>query len=290
MLSAAIVVVGVLALSSFMFAESASLEPITTLHTVPAPSSEIPQIVALGFNLVMITKEEAANSVTILNGLPAGTKGLVAWPGPGWCPGATPEFTNWAQEYAGNPKLYGFYLSDEPPFADCEPVNLKAEADWVHANMAGIKTLVVMQERKNISEYTAYANGQDFLGLDPYPCWPAHPDYCDYQYINKVVNNALKAGVPKEKIIPVYQVFGGDGMFRMPTVDEQRKIFAAWASLIPNPAFDYAFAWKAYGKIGWKTLKDSPELQEIFRAHNALGDADAAERTVWKQRRYQKAR
>ena len=85
--------------------------PVTRLHYAPnnnlVNGGYVPG--TAGFNLADVSK------VSELNSLPKGIMGLV-WLG--LCNGADATFVSAVQPFLENPKLWGFYLMDEPnPFA-----------------------------------------------------------------------------------------------------------------------------------------------------------------------------
>jgi len=85
--------------------------PVTSLHYAPnnnlVNGSYVPS--TAGFNLADVSK------VSELNSLPDGVMGLV-WLG--LCNGADTAFVSAVKPFLGNPKLWGFYLMDDPnPFA-----------------------------------------------------------------------------------------------------------------------------------------------------------------------------
>ncbi len=93
-----------------------------------------------GFNLADVS------SVDELNALPDGVKGLV------WLDqhdGVNQSFIDAVTPYIGNPNVYGFFLTDEPdPTGQwntlVKPEDLKAELDWIHANVPGAQTFITM--------------------------------------------------------------------------------------------------------------------------------------------------
>ena len=227
----------------------------TALHytpLIPWSQSDMQATVALGFNLVHVETPEQ------LNAIPTGTKGLVWRP---FCAGVTSDFTSTMQSFAGNPKLWGFYLYDEPTPGNCFAANLTAESNWIHANIPGAKTFVVLLEpdHVNVADYSA---GIDYIGLDPYPCGSGT---CDLSFIQYDVDWFARSGVPKEKQIPVFEAFGGGDGYTMPTAAQSQGELDAWATALPNPAFDYAYTWHWGGGTG---IKETPYLQTIFKAHN----------------------
>lgn len=226
-----------------------------------------------GFNLADVF------SVNQLGTLPADTKGLV-WLNQG--DGVTQSFIDAAQPYIGNPKVYGFFLKDEPDSTGqwgplVPAANLKAESDWIHANIPGAKTFITMMNVGPSNSpsfdntYTPENTHIDLFGLDPYPV--RSESAVDYSVIDRTVAAANAAGIPSAQIVPVFQAFGGGdwvndmgGKYVVPTAAQEQQMLDRWAALVPNPAFDYAYAWGSQN--GDTALEDSPALKEIFLRHN----------------------
>jgi hypothetical protein len=85
-------------------------------------------------------------TLAALNSLPEGVKGLV-WLG--MCNGADNASTAAVEPFIGNTRLFAFYLMDEPDPTGrysplCPAANLKAEAEWIHANVPGAETSIVV--------------------------------------------------------------------------------------------------------------------------------------------------
>jgi hypothetical protein len=205
-----------------------------------------------GFNLVYV------NSPSQLALIPAGDKALVDM-GP-MTNGVDSNFLNAIRPYIGNPKVFGFYLADEPNPAVVPASNLKAESDWIHANDPGAKTFIVLYG--DYQGYTPSNTDIDLVGLDPYPIrtWGV-----DYSTIPAAVIATERLGWSRDQIVPVYQAFGDAGTFVVPTAEQEQEILAIWGMLTPNPAFDYAYSW---GEWGAKSLVDFPDLQAVFMVHN----------------------
>ena len=241
-------------------------------HNFPSSGGYAPA--QAGFNLADLS------GVSTLNALPSGVKGLV-WLG--LCNGADSNFINAVKPFIGNPKLFGFYLMDEPdPTGQwnplCPAANLLAESDWIHANVPGAKTFIALMNFGSTKSPT-YANTYnpanshiDLYGLDPYPC-RSELGGCDYNRITVAVAAAEAAGIPLGSIVPVYQAFGGGnwsddggGYYLFPTASEEQQILATWAGLVPSPVFDYAYSWGSQNSE--QALESSTELQAVFAAHN----------------------
>lgn len=254
-----------------------TLGPVTAWHYTAngnfSGSTYVPG--SVGFNLPDIS---TAGELSLV---PTGDKALVYVD---QCNGADATFINTLTPFKNQPKVYGFYLMDEPdPTGQykpiCTPANLKAESDWIHANIPGTKSLIIMMNFGSESnptyagEYTPLNSGLDVIALDPYPC-RTELSGCDYTMITKAVAAAEAAGVPLSAIAPVYQTFGGGnypddggGFYLLPTAAQETQILNTWASVVPNPPMDYAYSWGAQN--GDTAMQQSPALQQIFAAHNA---------------------
>ncbi len=227
---------------------------------------------AVGFNLADVSSNAETEA------LPAGVRGL-EWIGS--CAGATSSFQSHVQSFIGDPKVFGFYLMDEPDPSSCSAANLKAESDWIHANDPGTYTFIIEQDLSS-SNHPTYQGGYnpanshvDLYGLDPYPCRSENPASapCAYAWLSLAVTAAEKVGIPLADIVPVYQAFGGGtwiddggGSYQLPMATQESEILSTWASLVPTPVFDYTYSWGVQN--GDQALKGSPALQSILFAHN----------------------
>ena len=141
--------------------------PTTALHYAANGNFDSNGVYAAGadgFNLADV------GSVSELDSLPAGDKGLVYL---GMTDGVTAAFTAAVDSYIGDPKLYGFYLVDEPDGSATTAANLKAEADYIAAHVPGAISYMTEQ---NLSAdttpsfyYTPANTDINLFGLDPYP-------------------------------------------------------------------------------------------------------------------------
>lgn len=245
---------------------------MTTLHYASGGSAA--EVATAGFNLVDVS------SVDELNALPAGTKGLV------WlneANGTTSSFIQKVTPFIGNPKVFGFFLVDEPDPTGkwgtyATAANLRAESDWIHTNLPGAKTFITMMNMGSSANpdfsntYNPANTHIDYYGLDPYPVRTG-TSTVDYNMIDRTVAAAVASGIPLSQIVPVYQTFGGGsfttdtgGQYVLPTVAQEQTMLDHWAKLVPSPAFDYAYAWGS--QQGDTALGTSSELQALFLQHN----------------------
>jgi hypothetical protein len=224
-----------------------------------------------GFNLADVSSYSRSQ----LDSLPAGVRGLV-WLGD--CGGATASFRSAVDAFAGDPKLFGFYVMDEPTPSACPAANLLAEDNWIHEHMPGARTFAILENLGTAvrptfaGSYTPRDSGLDLIGLDPYPV-RSELRFPDYAAIAQYVRMAEQAGWPLASIVPVYQAFGAgrytddaSGHWDLPTAAQERQILARWAAVVPHPAFDYAYSWGS--QEGDTALGQSPALQAVFAAKN----------------------
>ncbi|MER9898748.1 calcium-binding protein, partial [Mesorhizobium sp. M0130] len=165
---------------------------MTTLHYTSGGSGT--EIAQAGFNLADVS------SVDQLNALPDGMKGLVYL---NETDGVTQSFIDKVTPFIGNPKLFGFFLVDEPdPTGQwgtyASAANLKAESDWIHSNVPDGKTYITMMSLGTSANpdfsgtYNPANTGIDYYGVDVYPV--RTDGAVDYNMIDKFVAAAQASG------------------------------------------------------------------------------------------------
>ncbi|NUQ31643.1 MAG: hypothetical protein HOP99_02270 [Dermatophilaceae bacterium] len=222
---------------------------------------------ALGYNVF----DTSASGVATL---PAGVQGLV-WLGQKCPTSADATFRSTVDRLATNPKVFGYYLSDEPHVADCPrgPAALASRADYIRAKSRGAQRSFIVLSR--VADYSAFrpaATHVDLVGIDPYPCSVASPG-CPVTKIRDKVTAARGAGILVAAIVPVHQAFGqqniAGGYYRLPTATQMRAMLAEWDRLVPSPVMDYAYGWSHQSSSN-PTLVDSRSLQSVLAAHNGV--------------------
>ena len=137
----------------------------------------------------------------------------------------------------------------------CRPSDLMAEADWIHEHSPEAKTFIAMMNLGSSASpsfagsYTPANSHLDLFGIAPYPCRLGSPS-CDLGMIGKFVDAAIGSGIPRDRIVPIYQTFGygtwradNSTSYRLPTAPEMKEMLCVWHQAAPNPAFDYAYSW-----------------------------------------------
>ena len=204
-----------------------------------------------------------------VNALPRGVRALV-WLGQKCPTPATSAFKSSVRRLAANKKVFGYYLSDEPHIEDCPggPAALRSRAKFIAAASQGRqRSFVVLSERADYRAFRPAVTQVSLVGLNPYPCSVAHPA-CDFRKVGSKVRAAVNAGVPRSRIVPVYQAFGqsgtADDYYQLPSASQMRTLLRTWARVVPHPVMDYTYSW-ANQRSARPTLVDSPALQTVFR-------------------------
>lgn len=212
--------------------------------------------------------------VSGLSGLPAGVKGLV-WLGQKCPTRADAAFRTTIDKLASNPKVFGYYLSDEPHVSDCPggAAALATRADYIRSRTGGAqKSFIVLFLVADYASFKPANSHVDLVGIDPYPCSKPSPT-CPVSKITDTVDAAISAGIPRSAIVPVFQAFGQenvqDDFYRLPTAAQMRAMLAEWDRLVPSPVMDYAYGWGHQSSAN-PTLVDSPSLQQVLAAHNGV--------------------
>ncbi|MFL6076208.1 MAG: hypothetical protein ACJ73S_22685 [Mycobacteriales bacterium] len=249
----------------------------TTLHYVSNTHGDWSAPAKLGYNLIDLGPDTGA-----VNALPAGIRALV-WLGNLDNTSCTPgyswdRFTAAVDRLAGNPKVFGYYLSDEPHPAVCRQAveHIRQRADYIRARDPAQKSFIVVLGAEQggcvpTCEYQQLnpANTHvDLFGIDPFPC--NNRSGCHFEKIDAKVDLATKGGIPVAAMVPLFQAFGQtcnseqDHYYTLPTVDQLRQMLARWDALVPHPVFDFTYTWASQG----------PSCPSLDVANGSGGNAD----------------
>ncbi|WP_433328507.1 hypothetical protein [Spirillospora sp. CA-294931] len=246
------------------------------LNTEPA---DYPALRGLGYDLVDVKPEPGA-----VASVPDGMRALL-WAGNSQCgPFELPfeEFAAAVRRLAREPKVFGWYLSDEPNARECPEVagEIRRRADVVEREAPHQVSFISLTDFPMRPVSPARVN-VDLVGLDPYPCKGASHmrRSCNIAAIDRMVRMADVAGIARETVVPVIQTFGqscsrGDKNYWLPSPDQLNEILARWDLLIPNPPMDVSYSWGNQDEWACPTLADAdgragqPDLQAIMRARN----------------------
>ncbi|WP_433474327.1 hypothetical protein ACQPZP_37045 [Spirillospora sp. CA-142024] len=246
------------------------------LNTEP---SDYPRLQALGYDLVDVKADPA-----LVAGVPAGMQALL-WVGNFTCGDfelGWDAFQRAVQRFGRDPKVYGWYLSDEPNTGDCPKIagEIRRRADYIERNAPGQISFISLTDWP-MRPLAPKRVGVDLVGLDPYPCKGSDRtrEHCDIGAIDRMVRMADDAGIPRAKVAPVLQTFGqscskGDRKYWMPTQSQFRKILARWDRLTPRPLLEISYSWGRQDEWACPSLSDAsggahPDLQSLMKARNA---------------------
>lgn len=224
---------------------------------------------SLGYNVI-----DVGSSTQQVNALPIGTVGMV-WLGQKCPTTADATFKAVIDRLANNPKVYGYYLSDEPHIADCArgPAALETRANYIRVASAGRqRSFIVLSKAADYKAFGPTQTRVSLYGIDPYPCSTAHPS-CDISMIPDKVNKAVAYGIPRGRVVPVYQAFGqertaGGGYYRLPSATQLKAILQAWSAAVPDARLDYTYGWGNQSSAN-PTLVDTATLQGVFKDYFA---------------------
>jgi hypothetical protein len=284
-------------------AHPTATKPTKTWHYAPNTGGRVGPAAGDGFTLFDIAGSTRAPERVnaIVNRLPREAKALVwvgnlgnapvgsACPPPGF---TMQQFRAQVDAIAGNRKVFGYYLSDEPHPSLCPTAvsEIAARADYIHSHTSQM-TFIVALDSSNVCgehagcEYRALAPSHthvDLIGLDPYPCHldaGGTPAPCDFGVIAAKVNTAIRSGIPRRAIVPTFQTFGQEGRtdgkapyYRLPTAGELATMLHAWSLVVPAPAMDYSYTFGVQctrsNCPAPQALENQPALARVIKRHN----------------------
>lgn len=259
-----------------------------TMHYISNAGPNIDTISGLGFNLFDLGPDKSR-----IDALGPNQKALV-WlgnldntnctPGYSWS-----EFTSAVRRLAHDPKVFGYYISDEPHPSECPQTasHIRKRADYIREQDPAQKSFIVVMDASRLCgddmgcEYRQLRPSithVDLVGIDPFPCRVSGG--CSADKVDLEVARAVRGGIPVESIVPVFQVFGQDcaakqtKFYSQPSPSELAAMLNHWAALVPNPAFDFAYTWRSEGPacpaLDRATGHNGyPNLQAVIKQHNA---------------------
>ena len=237
-----------------------------TKHFIANIDGHYRAVAALGYNVMDIGPSEVSR-------LPRGTQGLV-WLGQDVPTQPGRAFKTLVHRLSRNRRVFGYFLADEPALGPGAADALRARADFIARAAGGAqKSFIVLDGRRKYLAYRPRVTHVSLVGLDPYACSIAHPR-CDPSEISSAVRGALRAGIPRHKIVPTYQAFGQERLgaanhyYNMPSRAQERRLLKQWHRLLPHPVLDYTYGWGHQGSAN-PTLIDRPRLQSLFRSYFA---------------------
>jgi hypothetical protein len=216
-------------------------------------------VASYGWNLMDVSSKAAADR------LPARTKALV-WVGNydmSSCSWQVPdsELRRKAHAMARDPKVAGYFISDEPDPYRCPsaPAQHAARTLLIHSSSPGKPTVMVMDSNsgsESVDQIPKWLGAADYVALDPYPCYQGKP--CNYAWIDTIIKAADRAGLAYWGVVQAFE----DSSWRWPTPTEERHMLSQWAASNESGYMTFAWTWRG------KTLASRPGLLKVFRNFN----------------------
>jgi len=220
---------------------------------------------ANGWNLIDVGSKAAADV------LPRGTRGLV-WVGDYDNSSCSWEIsdstvTSEVQRMVGDPKIFGYFISDEPnPYA-CPnaPAHHKARSDLIHSIDPTKPTVIVldsngftsMGSQDAIDQIPLWKGTASYIGLDPYVCY-SWSSTCDYARIDANIAAANRAHIRYWGVVQAFD----DGSWRWPTAAEARRMLRQWSRSRESGYMTFAWRWAG------QSLVTRPGLLAVLRRFN----------------------
>lgn len=270
----------VIGMTGWLFQGTAdgAIDDNVPLHFTVNHRKDFARAVAIGFNLADVS------TVAALNALPDGTQGVL------WMRNYNNALCSWqtsdgdtaaiVRAARGNPKFSGIYfVADTPHPSVCPqaPVQIAERTALIHQNDPdGRSFIAVSSGFKFPAEFEQLANAADLIGIVVYPC-NTKESRCEMDKIAERVDRARSAGIPVERLVPVFQAFGQacstaeTKWYRLPTEEEMTEVFAIWDKLLPprTRPFDMTYSWGEQEKQACPSLatadgSDYPDLQSLY--------------------------
>jgi len=281
----------VISVSLWGMAHPVASEPREPLHFTVNLRGDVAGAASAGFNLADV------NSLSELRVLPEGMK-AVYWLGSGykgnkggcsWQLSDT-QVSAIVAAIKDNPKFSGiYYISDEPHPALCPdaPQRLAERTALIHSlDPRGRTFVVVLNSSTAPTEFAQLKDAADYIGIDPYPCNVKNElTGCTYAALRERIDQALKAGIPSTRIVPIFQTFGQvctstarkySPYYRLPTVAETEAMLAIWDEKVPvkDRPFDMAYSWGKQPTLACPTLQMAdggahPDLRSLYKNYFA---------------------
>ena len=278
----------VIAVAPAMIAQAVASEPREQLHFTVNMHGDYAGAASAGFNLADVS------TLTALSALPEGMKG-VYWLGNGYnltCSWrlSDRQVSDIVMAIKDHPKFSGiYYISDEPHPDRCSdaPQRLAERTALIHSlDPRGRTFAIILNNSTAPNEFAQMKDAVDYIGVDPYPC-NIRNDLagCNYTALRQRIDQALAAGIPSTRIVPVFQTFGQactspgraySPYYRLPTVAETEVMLAIWDEKVPvkDRPFDMAYSWGRQSTLACPTLQmagggSHPDLRSLYKSYFA---------------------
>lgn len=226
---------------------------------------------SLGYNLVDVGSKSEADA------LPHGTQALLyLGVGAAWddavCSWELSDatITRTVRSTAHDPKVAGYFFSDEPDPAKCpNAVSAHRARAALIRSLAPTKfTLMVIDSNSGqatLNQIPLWVGVADYAGLDVYPCYQGRP--CDFHWQKQVIAAADAVGLT---YFGGVQAFRDAHDWRWPTADELQTQLDTWKASRARGYMLFAWTWAGY------KLSTEPALLDTLSRFNRGGSSSSA--------------
>jgi hypothetical protein len=144
--------------------------------------------------------------------------------------------------------------------------------------------VVILNGSTAPTEFAQMKDSADYIGVDPYPCnFRNVLTGCNYTALRERIDQALAAGIPSTRIVPVFQTFGQvcissrgkhSPYYRLPTMVETEIMLGIWDEKVPakDRPFDMAYSWGKQPTVACPTLQmadggSQPDLRSFYKSY-----------------------
>jgi len=271
-----------------IMSQAVATEPREQLHFTVNMHGDYAGAASAGFNLADVS------TLSALRALLEGMKG-VYWLGNGYnfsCSWrlSDRQVTDIVMAIKDHPKFSSiYYISDEPHPDRCPdaPQRLAERTALIHSlDPRGRTFAIILNNSATPNEFAQMKDAVDYIGVDPYPCNIKNDlTGCNYAALRQRIEQALAAGIPSTRIVPVFQTFGQvctspgraySPYYRLPTVAETEIMLAIWDEKVPvkDRPFDMAYSWGKQPTLACPTLQmagggSHPDLRSLYKNYFA---------------------
>src|SRR3989442_2375243 len=174
---------------------------------------------------------------------------------------SAPELTAKVAAMAGDPKVAGYYFSDEPdPYAcPSAPGQHRARSQLIHSLDPGKMTVMTMDSNSgqaSLDQTPLWVGAADYVGLDPYPCRQNEP--CNFGWIDAIIEAADRAGLSYWGVVQAF----ADSTWRWPTAREERHMLCQGATSRESGNVGLSRTWAG------QSLPNQPRLLRVLTHFN----------------------
>jgi hypothetical protein len=219
---------------------------------------------SLGFNLLDVDAKALADA------LPSGTRGLY-WLGDylnaPTCDWEKSDATISAKVQAakGDPKVWGYYFSNEPDPYGCPTAiaQHRARAKLIRSLDPAKATYISLDmnwREQALRQIPLWVGVTDYVGLNPYICFVGRRT-CDFAWLNRVIRAANGAHLVYFGHVQAFQA----EEWRWPSPTELRRMLDRWARSKQKGYSVFTWSW------GGSVLSSQPRLVRVLKQFNSRG-------------------